>query len=101
MQYHYLQKKQREHNEKYKDGKIDYRVNESWYWLILYHLKRFAERHRKSDANLSVYSEIVMKDILANTYNGTSKIFFSKNHVLNYYAIAARWAELELRTIRS
>jgi len=99
VQFQMIREKQRDQNEKYKEGKTDKRVNESWYWMILYYLKRFAENHRKDNTELSLYAELVQKDILANTYKGETLFFLNKsNHILNYYALAARWAELELRT---
>jgi len=100
VQFQMIREKQHEQNEKYEEGRTDKRVNESWYWMILYYLKRFAENHRKDNTELSLYAELIQKDILANTYKGETLFFLNKsNHILNYYALAARWAELEMRTI--
>ena len=97
LRFNMIRDKQLEHNELYEEGKRKYRVNESWYWMILYYLKRFAERNKK-DNELKDFTNVILADILANTYNKKTKVFLNTNHVIKYYALAARWAELDLRT---
>ncbi len=69
-------------------------LNESWRWQMAYQFTRMANRLRNEEA-MNILHQI-KTDAFANTWKGTP---VAKNyHSLELIFLAARWAELELRT---
>jgi CRISPR-associated protein Csm1 len=92
-----LQEKQQK--VEYKDGKKVEKI-ETWRWLTAYYLQRAKERLSNKDADFKDYIEDLKTSIFADTYNiKDKKEPLNSNHTfLKLLAVAARWAELEIRT---
>ncbi|NMC99931.1 MAG: type III-A CRISPR-associated protein Cas10/Csm1, partial [Bacteroidales bacterium] len=78
-------------------------ITESWRWLTAYYLQRAKERLSNKDVDFKYYIEDLKISIFADTYNiKTKKEPLNSNHTfLKLLAIAARWAELELKTMNN
>lgn len=74
---------------------------QSWRWTLAYYLQRAIERLSKNDNDLKKYIEDFKISIFTDTYNiKTKKEPLNSNYsFLQLLAIAARWAELEVKTI--
>jgi CRISPR-associated protein Csm1 len=83
---------QRDYEEKQAKGQFS---APSWIWMTVYDLSQAASR-KKDDVIKKVIKEI-SQNIFTNKYNNESLKNKSKYHFLQLIAVAARWAELELR----
>ena len=73
---------------------IEKKQNERWQWQLAYNISRMIQRTKNNDTK-KLLSQIKI-DVFANTYKGKQHNF--KYHTLEIVNIAARWAELELRS---
>lgn len=73
---------------------------QSWRWTMAYYLQRTKERLSKKDEDLKNYIEDLKISIFTDTYNiKTKNEHLNSNYsFLQLLSIAARWAELEIRT---
>jgi CRISPR-associated protein Csm1 len=83
---------QKDYEEKQAKGQFS---APSWIWMTVYDLSQAASR-KKDDVIKKVIKEI-SQNIFTNKYNNESLKNKSKHHFLQLIAVAARWAELELR----
>lgn len=72
--------------------------NVKTYWMLTYDLGRLRQRNSK-DADVVSLIDNCMKEVCnnANTLNGN--VITTDYHSLELWALACRWAELEIRTI--
>jgi CRISPR-associated protein Csm1 len=73
---------------------IEKNQNESWQWQLAYNISRMIKRV-KSKNSKDLLKQIKI-DVFANTWEGEKHNF--KYHSLEIVNIAARWAELEIRS---
>lgn len=73
---------------------------ETWRWTMAYYLQRAKERLSNENSDFKKYIEDIKISVFADTYNiKTKKEQLNSNHTfLKLLAVAARWAELEMRT---
>lgn len=81
-----------------RQKQIKKQENESWQWLLAYDFARMKERHKKN-ADLKQFIDSLQRDIITDTFEGKKNN--SQYHTLELVALAARWAELKLRTLKS
>lgn len=77
---------------------IEKNENQSWQWIMAYDFARMKQR-KKDNSDLNMFIDNLQKDIICNTHNGNKMI--SKYGFLELLNLAARWAELELRTLKN
>jgi hypothetical protein len=82
-----MRKKQKEKKE-----------NESWQWIMAYDFARLKQR-KKTNSQIKEFIDNLKNDILCNTHNGEKIV--SNYKYLELVNLAARWAELELRTLKN
>lgn len=68
--------------------------NPSWLWLLTYNIARMIPRVKDEDGKKLLHR--IKNDVFTNSWNGTKHNF--KYHTLEMVNIAARWAELEIRS---
>jgi len=71
--------------------------NESWQWIMAYDFARLKQR-KKTNSQIKEFIDNLKNDILCNTHNGEKIV--SNYKYLELVNLAARWAELELRTLK-
>ena len=74
-----------------------YAKNESWQWQMAYQFSRISARIKNPDANNLVNR--IKTDVFADSWHG--KKIEKKYHTLEMINLAARWAELEIRTLNN
>jgi len=79
-------------NDKYIENNEKYKVDLSYKWNTAYYLKRFADRFKKN-------TEI--KEFVIGNIEGLQNRLFLNNRSYDLVALAARWAELEIKEINN
>ncbi len=82
MDFYDLKKQQTERNE-----------NPQWKWLLAYHIRRMIDQNRNNQ-DLKLFLEQLQKDCLLNS----SKMYSDYDYI-DFVGVAARWAELEIRSV--
>ncbi len=72
-------------------------LNESWRWILAYDFTRLSRRLKDDDVK-NFLSE-TQHDVICNTYK--TKEITSNYHALDLLNLAARWAEIKIRTQKS
>lgn len=72
-------------------------LNESWKWMLAYDFARISSRVK--DDKVKDFLSGIRHDLICNTYN--KEELTSKYHALDLLNLAARWAELAIRTEKS
>ncbi len=70
--------------------------NQRWRWLMAYDFARFIQNKRKN-STAREFLDNIKNSCFSNTYEGKTLSQFSNYHFITLLAIAARWAEMELR----
>lgn len=81
--YHYLRQQQ-----------IKNKQNESWQWQLTYNFARMIERIKDKESRNLLHQ--IKNDVFANTWQGEKQHF--NYHSIELVNLAARWAELEIRS---
>lgn len=72
-------------------------ANESWRWIIAYDFARAAKQY-KEDRNLVDMLEKIKKGVFSDEYDTFRRMSDKNKPFIELLSIAARWAELSLRT---